>query len=649
MMAHSPPKFRNLNDLSTSFPVPASLCLDQNTLIALLPGLRAAGAGVADIAERILRTSGSQLGSDLVELDVALGRISGDTGSQARLTALLAPVFGEGWAQDSFAVRSAAHVEDSRGHSFAGVFESVLDVSGPQALLAAIGQVWRSGFSQRSVVAHLSLGLAPRPIDVIIQRLVRARIAGVAFSRDPLGRGGTVVEYVNGLGDKLVSGRVDGRRVTVSDDAIDPGDLPEVDRRDLVGVARLTEHVSRELGYDADVEWAADETTVWLLQARPITTVAEEVRAGTPTLDIADLYGCDADLAPFGLLPDFAAYFRAKRRRIWDFAGRHGLARGAALVVRANRLALNEPACVEELMRFCDGPEVIVDFSGNVRQWILPSGDLVEKLRVLMIDQERIHCFVVRAFIRGEAGLISQVAAVDPQAPEDPAILVEWTPEGLLALNRGTAATQFATLRASTALPDDRLPLDARTIATLKAATMAAQNEIGRIQIEWVVAGGRLYPVDFSPIAEQAAFKTDDAGSILSRGYADGPTLVVQATDMLTALSIAPAVSLTGIPEPEDLGPTFVALMDEIRRCSEPPIIVAPRPYAALAVLIPHVAGFVFERGPLLSHLAILLREQGLPAVQNPELFEAAAQAQRIALKALDTASVLPYFATTPS
>jgi phosphoenolpyruvate-protein kinase (PTS system EI component) len=34
-----------------------------------------------------------------------------------------------------------------------------------------------------------------------------------------------------------------------------------------------------------------------------------------------------------------------------------------------------------------------------------------------------------------------------------------------------------------------------------------------------------------------------------------------------------------------------------------------------LSVLIGHVAGFVFEQGSTLSHLAILLREAGIPAV----------------------------------
>ena len=61
--------------------------------------------------------------------------------------------------------------------------------------------------------------------------------------------------------------------------------------------------------------------------------------------------------------------------------------------------------------------------------------------------------------------------------------------------------------------------------------------------------------------------------------------------------------------------PHTAALLDRVRRCAEPPIIRARLPYAVLSVLIGSVAGFVFDDGSVLSHLSILLREAGVPAV----------------------------------
>lgn len=91
--------------------------------------------------------------------------------------------------ENSFvAVRSSGTDEDAPGTSFAGQYSSFLYQKGEEAIAKAILKAWASGFSERGIVYRQRHGL---PLDnikvaVVIQKMVNADTAGVAFSRDPL-------------------------------------------------------------------------------------------------------------------------------------------------------------------------------------------------------------------------------------------------------------------------------------------------------------------------------------------------------------------------------------------------------------------------------------------------------------------------------
>ena len=110
------------------------------------------------------------------------------------------------------AVRSSASDEDGAQHSFAGQLDSFLFVPADD-VGAKVAAVWRSGFGERILAYRRehNLGPTPRPPSVLVQRMVRADVAGVAFGADPVsGRWGVaVVSAVFGLGTALVSGDAD--------------------------------------------------------------------------------------------------------------------------------------------------------------------------------------------------------------------------------------------------------------------------------------------------------------------------------------------------------------------------------------------------------------------------------------------------------
>ncbi|MGI9174061.1 MAG: PEP/pyruvate-binding domain-containing protein, partial [Rhodothermales bacterium] len=203
------------------------------------------------------------------------------------------------------AVRSSALDEDGATRAFAGQLESFLFVS-PQNVGAKVAAVWGSAFSARvrAYRAAHELTDVPQPPAVLVQQMVRADRAGVAFSADPATgqRGVAVVEAVFGLGSALVDGeteadvyRIDrnsrliGCDVTVQEIAHEPdveagtqtvvlapeaGGQQTLTNQEAVAVADLARQAEKAFGRPQDIEWAMEDGRLYLLQARPITTLA---------------------------------------------------------------------------------------------------------------------------------------------------------------------------------------------------------------------------------------------------------------------------------------------------------------------------------------------------------------------------------------
>ncbi len=88
-----------------------------------------------------------------------------------------------GNTSSAFAVRSSALSEDSAQASFAGAFETILDVRTDAEIREAIDTVRRSRLSERVVAYSRARGMATdHAIAVVVQRLIRAEFSGVLFT-----------------------------------------------------------------------------------------------------------------------------------------------------------------------------------------------------------------------------------------------------------------------------------------------------------------------------------------------------------------------------------------------------------------------------------------------------------------------------------
>jgi rifampicin phosphotransferase len=196
--------------------------------------------------------------------------------------------------EQRFAVRSSATAEDLAGASFAGQYETVLEVRLDE-LPDAVRRVFDSAASVRVSAyrqAHPQAAAADPPgsgagMAVLIQVMVAAEAAGVAFTANPLtgDRDEVVISAVRGLGEWLVSGQATGdqwvvrdaqaRRTRATEQAISADQARQV--------ATLARRVQAHLGSPQDLEWAIATDTggteggLWLLQARPMTALPDPV------------------------------------------------------------------------------------------------------------------------------------------------------------------------------------------------------------------------------------------------------------------------------------------------------------------------------------------------------------------------------------
>ena len=183
---------------------------------------------------------------------------------------------------DKFAVRSSGVGEDSQDKSWAGIFDSYLFV-GSHAIAHHVQKVIDSMKTSRYGKYAAESGAEINSMAVIVQEMVDADYAGVAFTTSPIENDHriTLIEMVEGIGESLVSSQKTPATLRVNkvtnmtrvqqagDDNIDESVLLEI-----CGLLMPYLHKIEELyGLPMDVEWAVHNNQIFILQARPITTV----------------------------------------------------------------------------------------------------------------------------------------------------------------------------------------------------------------------------------------------------------------------------------------------------------------------------------------------------------------------------------------
>ena len=205
------------------------------------------------------------------------------------------------------AIRSSATAEDLPEASFAGQQDTFLHVSGNDEVIEYIRKCWASLFEARAIFYREENDFEHSKvyIAVVVQKMANADKAGVMFTVNPsTGEEIALIEGSWGLGESVVSGdvtpdnyQVDKKNneiinVTISDKKVmytndENGtsvkvDVPEDKRNErvlsdseLIQLTEMGKRVQAHYGEPMDTEWAFENGVLFLLQARPITTLGD--------------------------------------------------------------------------------------------------------------------------------------------------------------------------------------------------------------------------------------------------------------------------------------------------------------------------------------------------------------------------------------
>src|SRR5262245_38792240 len=210
-----------------------------------------------------------------------------------------------GVADLSVAVRSSAVDEDGAAHSFAGQYETYLNIVGINAVAEAVVRCWTSVRTAHALTYRQEQGLSTEGVRlaVLVQQLVPADAAAVVFSANPVtgSRDEVIINAGWGLGESIVSGTVtpdtyvirkadlavvsraiaEKRRMTVLAPIgthevpvpLRQQRAPSIDDSQVVELARLGIALESAMGWPVDIECAYRGRDLYLLQCRPITTL----------------------------------------------------------------------------------------------------------------------------------------------------------------------------------------------------------------------------------------------------------------------------------------------------------------------------------------------------------------------------------------
>ena len=206
--------------------------------------------------------------------------------------------------ETAVAVRSSATTEDLPELSFAGQQDTYLNVIGKDSLLDAVIGCWNSLWTARAIGYRMRNGISNTDVSlaVVVQSMVPSEVSGVLFTANPVSglRTETVIEATFGLGEALVSGKVepDSYVVDVAKGQIKsktrgkkglrienkPGGGTLEFKRDshdeqalrdekILELAQIGSQIAQEYDSPQDIEWALAGDNLYIMQSRPITSL----------------------------------------------------------------------------------------------------------------------------------------------------------------------------------------------------------------------------------------------------------------------------------------------------------------------------------------------------------------------------------------
>ena len=179
----------------------------------------------------------------------------------------------------TYAVRSSFLAEDSKNHSFAGQFDTLLNVE-KKDVKESIQKVFKS-INKENVKLYEKINNLSECNNgrVIVQEMVHPTISGVLFTANPLGfLNEMVITVGQGLGENIVNDTINTTTYYYHIDDkkyhfIQNENAPLLSDKQIDEIIETGTKIKSIFGYDCDIEFAIEDDKLYILQSRPITTI----------------------------------------------------------------------------------------------------------------------------------------------------------------------------------------------------------------------------------------------------------------------------------------------------------------------------------------------------------------------------------------
>ena len=498
-------------------------------------------------------------------------------------------------------VRSSSVHEDGMDQSMAGLFHSVINIP------LEHGALMDAMIDCRNHVPVLN-DLPLQQIGLIVQEMIEPQLSGLMFTEDPTDQNsGVVIEWVYGHLESLVQGDIEGNEVRISRQDCLKEKLESLPAPELKSITSAITQLESITSGPADIEWAISGEVCYILQIRPITSHQIGTLPG-----IIDL----SEENSYSTLP----------KRISNhhkIAFRQVCASNNLPISFGNLLTINSEIDYDGIQRahmgWGDSMAVLLTpqrIDGRVQRISFVGSDIEKLFKFLQKIQNECTRFTILTKELQETAYTG-LALIDGGGGEIEIGAGHFLSKGL------TDPWRFVIEDGVIGEPSDRLlqmagiqigdggiqgtggdvaPPSISELQNILEVLKTIQESYPKHCIEFgIEPNGVPFLIDHYP----AEMSDEGLNQVLSAGSFTGKVLRIENEDLLASIDS----HFHDVREGNDI---------------EDVILVADRPRLSLVKYLPKEGGnigFLFENGSRLCHLAVLLRERGIPAMFVGDLY----------------------------
>ncbi len=516
------------------------------------------------------------------------------------------------------AVRSSTNVEDGTDKSYAGAFETILDVTDAKGLYLAISQVYASKYN------YLVDPSEDVTMGVIVQEQIQADYAGVVFTANPLtGEEEYIFNYTRGACENVVSGKEVKEIIFDKTEAEQIGELTEDLSAQLLRSVRKIENI---FGEAMDIEWATRDGEVYILQARQITTIKKQVVTDQNFYvdSLSEKIMEEYDMSPV-------------RRTHKKYMDKHYHVRKAALEAgllfpEVGYLFYNQRTLSQEVFdkivfdariyKVVSDKEIRTLAKEDVVDYLKGSGEkedgIVRLQQITFTDacgntgMTEDGCIYIEFIPGGFGGFLSgelpfSTYIVDPEGK------IQHKDEKIYSAKWEFDEKQRKFLRKDCS--NFSYALSEKMILQIVSMAEKVQSIMPNARAEWEMEGEKVYLNDIS-FEENGIKREELLRNQISAGEMSGEIRIINDLEELKKILRGRSI----VPESDFYEATRSdALRQYLERhninSTKRYIFVSESAHPTLSLLLPYSNGFIFEKGGMLSHLAIILRENHIPGI----------------------------------